>query len=223
MAFVNRSGSNHIAEVLRTTGRFVGFDEMLNDVVVQNLSVKYGVKTFADYVSRVHKEQVQAVSQIWGLKAGPTQIAMLMRSKLIPHLLSPNILLVKRRDIIGQAISFYIADQTHNWTSSDDLKPKETIEYNGDKILLHLRSITNSYALLDQILAVAAFPVSMVYYEDFLDRPNDIVSTLGLTLGGQALLPRLDKLKLRQQRNDLNDEFRGRFLDDSAVMPWNGK
>jgi hypothetical protein len=88
---------------------------------------------------------------------------------------------------------------------------------------MHLRSIYNSYSMLDQVITLAGFPVFTVIYEEFLDRPNDIVAQIGLNLCGQALLPRLEQLRLSQQRDDLNHAFRLRFMAEAATMRWTGQ
>lgn len=229
MAFVNRSGSNYVADALRTTGRFVGFDEILNDFAVKRLSEKYKVRSLADYVKRIYAEQVTSPSQIWGLKSGWMQLAMLLRTRIIPNLIKPNIILVRRKDVVGQAISFLIAEQTQRWsaveknnttTGNDSVA---NVNYNGARILMHLRSIYNSYAMLDQIITLAGLPTFTVVYEEFLDRPNDIVSQIGAIIGGRALLPRLEQLRHSQQRNELNHEFRLRFMAEAAAMRWTGQ
>jgi LPS sulfotransferase NodH len=222
MAFVNRSGSNHIADVLKTTGRFAGFDEILNDVNIQELAAKYQVKTFADYIRRVHREQIKVPGQLWGVKAGAAQLAMLARTGMIPNLLHPYIIFVRRRDIIGQAISFLIAEQTQQWTTLDRESKKDVV-YDADRILLHMRGISNSYAMLEQVLTILRLPVHTVVYEEFLDRPNDIVSRIGLSIAGDALLPHLDELRLSRQRGDLTTKFRQRFYEDLASVGWEVK
>lgn len=220
LAFVNRSGSNYIADALKTTGRFAGFEEILNDPVMRRLASAYNTSAFGEYLKRVHQEQVGTSARIWGLKAAWFQIAMLMRTKAIPNLLSPKVVLVRRKDVVGQAISFLIAEQTQRWTALQEGNKSVDIKYDGARILNHLRSMYNSYAMLDQVVALAGLPTYTITYEDFIDRPNGVLADLGIGLTGQALLPRMENLKLSLQRNDLNQEFRLRFLAEAETMDW---
>ncbi|HEV2363640.1 MAG TPA: Stf0 family sulfotransferase [Caulobacteraceae bacterium] len=213
MAFVNRSGSNLVADALKTTGRFAGFEEILNDSTIRTLAKRYGSRTFEEYLTRVHDEQVAVPGQIWGLKAGAAQLAMLFRTKAIPRLLRPTVVYVRRRDIIGQAISLFIAEQNARWTTLDEGRNAEVL-YDGPRILAHFRSISTSYSLLDQVLTISGLPCFTIFYEEFLDRPNELVSRLGVSLSGEGLLPRLEALTLKQQRDDRNYDFRKRFAAD---------
>jgi LPS sulfotransferase NodH len=147
---------------------------------------------------------------------------MLARTGMIPNLLHPYIIFVRRRDIIGQAISFLIAEQTQQWTTLDRESKKDVV-YDADRILLHMRGISNSYAMLEQVLTILRLPVHTVVYEEFLDRPNDIVSRIGLSIAGDALLPHLDELRLSRQRGDLTTKFRQRFYEDLASVGWEVK
>jgi LPS sulfotransferase NodH len=217
MAFVNRS--NHVADVLKSTGRFVGFDEMLNDTVIRHLAPQYGVSTLSAYIEKVLSQQVKYAGQVWGVKAGSAQLAMLLRYGIIANILRPSVIRVRRRDIVAQAISMMIAEQTRQWTSLDEKSDTET-QYDGQRIVHHIRSISNSYALLDQVVATVGLPVFDIVYEEFLDRPHDIVSDLGLKLIGQSVVPQMDKLQLTPQRNDINIEFRNRFVAESGSIIW---
>ena len=222
MAFVNRSGSNHIADLLKTTGRFVGFDEILNDFHIRTMSEKYQSKTFVEYLMRIRKEQVQFPGQVWGIKAGWAQLAMLARTGLIPNLLTPKVILVKRRDLLGQAISLSIAEQTQKWTNLDPNRVGEIV-YDAQRVLVHMRSISNSYAALEQVLGVLMLPTQTVVYEEFLDRPNDIISRLGLALSGDGGLPRIDKARLSPQRDEITEDFKQKFRQDALSINWIGQ
>ncbi len=219
IAFVNRSGSNHIADALMSTGEFAGLEEILNEPTIRFLTPKYGSTSFPAYLERVYSEQCKSPGLTWGFKAGWMQLAMLMRTKIVPNMFRPTLILVRRRDIIAQAVSFYIADQTSRWTSLVENKSTEP-RYNGQELLSILRGLCHSYAMLEQVALCSQLPSLTIIYEDFLDRPNEIISQAGLAINGRALLPRLDRLRLSMQRNELNHAFRARFLEELASMSW---
>jgi LPS sulfotransferase NodH len=221
LGFVNRSGSNYLAELLKSTGRFAGFGECLNAYNVRYLAPRYGVSTFNDYLMRLRKEDLKNSYQTWGIKAGWMQIAMLYRTGAIPNLLRPMLIQVRRRDVISQAVSYFIAEQTAQWTSADKPAiPREKIEYDGQRILNLLRAIVDSYAKLEEIAVVSGCPYHQIFYEDLIDNPYSTITEITRFLIGRALAPVLPAVRLSIQRDQLNEEFRFRFLAELDQLKW---
>lgn len=224
MAFVNRSGSNYLGELLCSTGEFTGFEESLNAFTLTRLSEMYDSKDFESYIRRLQKEQLRRSSKSWGLKVGWQQLAMLLRYSIIPTVMRPTVLCVKRRDVVGQAISLFVASNTLQWKrhldSQSEAEALPEVAYDSAEILKHMRGVMNSYAMMDQILVLAGLPIIRCYYEDLIDHPLVEVATITERLTGRAMMPVESQITLQVQRDDKSQAFRERFLSDLRSLKW---
>jgi len=222
LAFVNRSGSNYLAELLKSTGKFAGFEESLNDFSMRYLVPRFASVSFPDYIRRIQSEATKVPGQVWGVKVGWMQLAMLLRSQAIPNLIHPSIILARRRDVISQAVSLFIAEQTGQWTSATaPTMDRKDIAYDGDKIFTHLRGILNSYSQLESILTFANLPYIEVFYEDLLDAPQGIISGLSRKLVGHGFAPQIRSVRMEIQRNEIDNDLKLRFIKDLDELEWN--
>lgn len=221
VGFVNRSGSNHLCDLLRSTGAFTSIDEILNSGFVTAAAKQNDIKSFDQYLKAQHDQRKSLGDAVWGFKAGWAQLCMLKRTGAIPLVLNPVILKVRRRDLLGQAISYFIAEQTNQWTALDrGTMKREEIKYDGAKILANLRNVMFAYSMLDQVTMLLGLPVQEVVYEDLLDRPQTIISDVTSAILGQSVLPDLSKLKLQIQRDAMSQDFRRQFLKDMRDTSW---
>lgn len=224
MAFVNRSGSNYLGELLLSTGRIGGFEESLNSHSLNFLAPRYHSASFRDYLVRLRAEQTRDGALAWGLKAAWQQLAMLMRTGAIPNLLRPGIVRIRRRDVFAQAVSYYIATETEDWRSDVPAKKaRAEVRYDGQKILGCLDHILDSNYRLDQVLLLSGLPYQVVWYEDLLKEPIAITAQLCEDLLGERLQPRPDLVRTRVQRDDLDETFKARFLEELGGLQWEGR
>jgi LPS sulfotransferase NodH len=148
---------------------------------------------------------------------------MLLETDAIPNVLTPSIVLIRRRDIIAQAISYYIASHTAQWSSNEPAKKdRAEIVYDGKAILGCLRSIMNSYAIFEQIRVLANLPYEEMFYEDLLDSPFSTVGGLVQRLTGHSHSPRISSIKSAIQRDDKDHELKVQFIADLEKMQWEG-
>jgi trehalose 2-sulfotransferase len=218
MAFVNRSGSNYLADLLLSTGAFAGLEEPLNSPTIRYLAPRYGTATLADYLKRVHREQTGQTGKRWGLKVGWVQLAMLIRTKALANLLSPKIIVIRRRDLVAQAVSFYIAEKTQRWIAKTDNHaegpPIEEIPYDGQQILEHLQGIMWSNFMIEKTLFLAQLPSEVIQYETLIDRPQEIISKLVGRILGHNLEPELNAVRTTIQRDGLSGQLKAQFLNE---------
>ncbi|WP_319773952.1 Stf0 family sulfotransferase [Breoghania sp.] len=212
MAFTNRSGSNLLADRLRSTGRFSGFSESLNYLNVDRQRSELDSETFPDHIAKLH----QALSDggaTPGFKAGWGQLAMLLRWNIPAMFQSLRIIHIRRQDVLDQAVSFSIAYQTQQWTSRQRSKGKAKYSYkNIAKLVNQINQANNSIA---SICSVFSLQRTSVFYEDLIAQPEREVKRVSASLGFEVTdwtppPPSIDK-----QANELNREFRERFAADS--------
>ncbi len=212
LAFTNRSGSNLLADYLRQTGRFRGFGEGLNWDGIQNSLRQRPVASFPDYIAALAGAPNE--SGIWGIKASWDQILMLQRANIPAMFQGVQIVHSVRQDLLGQAVSHWIAHQTNQWTSAH--KASGIIpEFALDRIEPILMDIVRSNSHIDLISRILDIPRHVVVYERLQADPaaeiRHLTKAVGMDLAGwQPGAPRISR-----QRDETNADFR-----DKCFRAW---
>lgn len=218
LAFTNRSGSNLLADYLRQTREFRGFGEGLNWDTVKRSLDQHPVASFPDYVARL----AGPVSEPgrWGIKSSWEQMIMLKRANIFAMFPSVQVIHSVREDMVGQAVSHWIAHQTNQWTSAQR-RNGVTPEYAGDRIEHILMDVIRSNGFIDLICRALDLPRHVVVYEQLQTDPEAEIRRLAQALlldleGWQPGTPRISR-----QRDDTNANFRRRCMQDwlAAVEP----
>ena len=213
MVFVNRSGSSLISEYLKATGKFSEFGEPLSSKFVIETSEDAGFSSFTEYLSWLFRELDTPGRQV-GMKASIDQVLMLLRSQAIPHLFS-NVrwVFVQRLDVLSQAISFCIAEQTGQWHSTrsgNESVPK----YVFKDIRKRALSISRINARILSLLSFYNISPYYITYEQFVSDPVIATEKLAAFLGVDDVILDTEQLRLEKQADEINEEFRTRFLSD---------
>ena len=211
--FTNRSGSSVVGEHMRATDRFTGFGEPLNYKLAVQISKREQLRSFLDYlqwqVSRLVKPDA-----IIGMKASYGQAMMLLRSGAIPHYFNDvRWVMLQRSDVLAQAISFSIAAQTKQWTSGKDMQQSE-VRYDFVDIKKRVKALSESYSAMNTFCAVFGIEPYRIVYEDFVADPKLGAGRLASHLGVDEVSFDDSRLKMRKQRNHLNQQFKENFLSD---------
>lgn len=213
-----RSGSNFIAgEIRRRLGghplssEFFNPDSPRRKGFVPDPDAPVG--SYLDFLRARH-----AIRGILGIKMLWVQIEQCCR---YPDFLSAvegsGIVFLRRRDVIRQGISLFIAQRTGSWTSSKEptgIGPFD-VEYDHDAIGNAVSRLEVSNAHLQRFLVVRRLDHLTVWYEDFAADPDGesarILAHLRLPpFGG----PLSDRQPFAVQATHRNDEFYTRFLED---------
>jgi LPS sulfotransferase NodH len=211
ICFTNRCGSNFVAEQLASTRKLPRAHESFNWPQAISFSERNEAKSFRHFCQLLIERYSK--NGVYASKVGWSQLYFLCRSKVIPEIFGmPRFIYVRRRDLLGQAISFVIAKQTGVWSSKmvSDAKPR----YDAAAIAARLESIARANARFEVLFAHFGFPVFEIVYEDFLEQGDRCVSavTEWLGLGPSTINDRGARLQV--QRNAVNDEWRDRFLSE---------
>jgi LPS sulfotransferase NodH len=128
-------------------------------------------------------------------------------------------ILLRRRDVLGQAISLAIALQTDQWSSRRDASRPPS--YSRAFIDRCLASTKAAYLLWNHYFAAAGLEPLQLWYEDVADDPHAAVARIAAFVGGDALERevRLSSpfasgdfdVALQRQRSSLNEEWRRRY------------
>ncbi len=210
--FTNRSGSNLISEYMCASKRFSGFGEPLNHEQVIHRSKCENIRSFPDYL-RLELERVRREGCMFGMKSSYTQAMMLVRCGAIPRFFNDvRWVILQRRDILSQAISFSIAFQTKQWTSMQ--RRIGGVQYNFRDIENRLKGLTVAYNAMDTFCLEQGVDPYRIFYEDFVMKPRQGARDLAAHLGVTNVNFDKSKLKLQKQRDNLNEEFKQKFLDE---------
>lgn len=215
MLFTNRSGSSLVSEHMRSSEQFTGFGEPLNTHWVLERCERENLTTFADYLSwetnRLYEHKPGA---LLGMKASYGQAMMLMRAMAIPHFFDDvRWVVIQREDLLSQAISFAIADQTKQWHSFDKAEGAEPV-YDFHDIRRRLQGFANSHMAINMFCSVFQIRPHRIIYDEFARKPLAGAKALAAHLGVKRARFDLSELQMQKQHSQLSDKFRERFLRD---------
>ena len=220
LAFTNRSGSNLLADYLRQTGRFRGFGEGLNWEEVRRSLKHQPVASFPDFVARLAGPPNEP--GIWGIKASWDQIIMLQRANIPAMFSGVRIVHSVRRDLLGQAISHWIAHQTKRWTSAhkeQGIVPEVAL----DRIEPILMDIVRSNSHIDLVARTLGIPRHIVVYERLQDDPAGEIARLAGAMSVDLTGWHPGTPRIARQRDETNDRFRDACLKAwNAAITWQG-
>jgi LPS sulfotransferase NodH len=206
-----RSGSNLLCQYLSSTGMLGNPLEYFNGSGRRLLG-------YPDYPDDPAKQIDWIVTEgatpngIYGLKIFPAQIEQIEKSirwtDLLPDL---KFVLLKRRDILGQALSAVRAMQTEQWRAS--MPARGPVRYDGARIYEQLQIAARDYARWDIFFARKAVAPAIIVYEDLLADPQSAVDQVADLFGlrGQAHTAS-ERIDLKIQRDAITEEWRERFL-----------
>jgi LPS sulfotransferase NodH len=215
MLFTNRSGSSLVSEHMRSTPHFTGFGEPLNYRWVIDRSEQEGLTSFADYLrfesDRLYRHKPGA---LLGLKASYGQAMMLMRSGAVPGFFDDvRWVVIQRDDLLSQAVSFAIADQTKQWHSFDSGEPVDPV-YDYEDIRRRLQGFAHSYMAINSFCASFDIRPYRIIYDEFARDPKAGTSNLAAYLGVADVSIDADSLQMERQRNRFSAQFRRQFISD---------
>lgn len=213
LSFSNRSGSNLLAEYLRSTGVFSGFNETLNFDTVNQLAGTMGVDSFPEYI-RAMEARMLKEARITGFKANWMQLLMLYRLGISSMYPSIKVIHIVRRDLLDQAVSFSIANQTKQWMAAH--KRVAEPQFNFEDIRSRLFGSALSRDAVRHICEMFSAPILEVTYEEMIADPRATLDSIFSFVGehfGNWTQPQ--NTRFQKQGDETNEQFKKKFLDES--------
>lgn len=213
LCFTNRCGSNMLSEYLRQTGNFGGLYEHLNGFAVRTMVQATKATTFPDHVSAI-VAQHRKDAATFGLKASGDQLLMLLRWRIDKMFSSLRIIHMERLDLLAQAVSYSIADQTKKWTSSqpgNDVEP----QYNASDITNRINGIGAGNLMIRKLCLAHDLDWIRVVYEDVMESPIAELERIHKWLDLSLLRVNLRRASTRKQSDVTNDDFIARYRADA--------
>lgn len=203
ICFTNRSGSNTLAEDLSHLPTCGLGREMMNHQAVVQISTRKGFAHLSDYLHHILDTQD---CERPAIKLSVDQLLFLQASGVLEHCLyNARAIHIRRRDLLSQAVSFFIASVTKEWTSKHTRKD-EPPEFNERRILKIMKNVSNANARFDMTLSILGLPKTVVFYEDHVSCRHESLSRLASFLGMDSAEFTLPE-KRKRQRQTSNDKI----------------
>lgn len=215
VGFSNRTGSNLLAEYLRSTGAFGGFREQLNHDAVLNLSKTIGADSFPDYLEKVSAKFGD--KSIYGFKASWSQISMLLRCRIDRMYTGVKVIHLTRADALAQAVSYSIAQQTNRWTSVQKGEVAAS-EFDFNDISMRLDANLFSANAIAMICSLFMIPRIHICYEELTEDPHAVMLKIGKFCELDFRCWQPEKPLLTKQANTINAEYALRFADTARNL-----
>lgn len=206
-----RSGSNLFGQHLSSTGVLGKPLEYFNGSARRSLG-------YPDYPDDPTQQIDWILSEgatpngIYGVKIFPNQFDEVEKSLSWTQLL-PNLafVLLKRRDLLGQAISALRAAQTLQYRSTQ--VPQGVPCYDGRQIHARLQVAARDYARWELFFARKDITPTIIIYEDMQADPQTAVDQVAHQFGlRKRARVSAECIDLQVQRDALTDQWRARFL-----------
>lgn len=207
-----RSGSNWLGSLTNATGVLGHSDEWID---ARESGVVPGSVDFETYLDRIVRI-ASTPNGYFCFKIFPRHLFTVQEvygRDLIEELrgaFDTQVVVLKRRDRIAQAISFAKAYESAQWKV--DRVKKKTPVYDFDMVCRCYFHIDRAYAFWDSYLALKGLKVQEFYYEDLLPDPSPFIDCIARH-AGVAEYP-VTQSDMPIQRNADSDRWRVQFLKD---------
>ncbi len=216
ICFTNRCGSNLLAMALASSGKLARAGEFLNYDVVIKQSAQRGFTSYQHYINWLIREK-RAGTKTFGCKASAEQLIYLYNTGCLNYWKEKiRIIHITRDDVLSQAISLSIADQTKRWTSQQ--KGVDTqVSYNPDRLITIMHNTNTQNGLLAAIIKLLGLPAYKIHYESLVEDTPAVVKDIGFFLGLQDLTYKAENVPLKKQASEVNSAFRDRMISDYSI------
>jgi trehalose 2-sulfotransferase len=213
IGFTNRSGSNFFAQTLSTTQQLLQAGENLNFDTVINISKQKQFTSYTQYLNWLINDQKSKMN-IFGCKISVGQLIHLYNIGFLPLIKEKTVFFhIHREDILDQAISFYIANITQQWTSEQKTIASK-INYDGQAIFNIMKSIEYQNATFRLFFKSIGIDPIVLEYNELIQNTSAIVQQAGKLLGLNALEFDKKKLRYEKQSDEINERLKTMFLKE---------
>jgi len=217
IASVGRSGSHYLGHVMTQAGMLgVPFEYFHND------NMKYWMKEMecskAQYLERITKLR-STPNGVFSTKIHYHQLKKFNGGKPLYDNSESLYIYLRRKNVIKQAISTCIAEQTGAWISTDNKERHvENIhvqpDYNPIRISNLINSIYIDYANWDYFFLKNKIKPIQIYFEDLIKDTDKYLSILAKEVGEEYKSNA--KSTTKKQSQSINDDWYNRYVEYDA-------
>lgn len=212
-----RSGSTYLCDLLRTTGQLGNPHEYFSAWMMQRLGRPNRYGSIAEHLELVRTHGCTP-NGIFAAKIFRYNMELLSPAAVMTAMGHPPILFLERMDLLGQAISFARSAVTRAFRA-DDVDAK-TPTYDPIVIRGYLEMLIRDNAAWRLWFARQGIAPLHVVYEDLVADPQIVIDRITRQLGvTESVTIDPAALRLRVQRDELNAQWRERFLASEPEIP----
>lgn len=212
LCYTNRCGSNYVAELLASSGKYNLAGEDLNFDTAIRHSTEHGFTNLGAYFAFLVRRKAR--NNTFVIKLAVQHLELLVASGVMKKLQShSHFVLIERADKLSQAISFALAFGTGKFTSQQEghRKPEE-VEFSAAHIQGILQGLVESYRRFDLFFGMNGIVPAYVIYEQLAADPVGYLSQLSTELGLDKLSVDPKAVRIERQANDVNLLWRINYL-----------
>lgn len=211
ICFTNRCGSNFLGAAIASDGRLARAGENLNYDTVINQSKRNELRSFDEYFYWLINKTKRKL-KVFGCKTSIGQLMFLYDIGVLAKFKKPpKFIHVIRKDVIAQAVSLSIANQTKKWTSQQEGVAVE-VKYLQANIANIVQSFCKENAMFSFIFNVLGVQPLTIYYEDLVDCPEENMCKIGEFIGVEDLKFVPSAIPFQKQSDERNELFKKRFI-----------
>jgi LPS sulfotransferase NodH len=228
MCSIPRSGSTLLAHLLRECGAMGVPHEYLHPtvhlpVLARRLqSIRQDGAVDIDSYLRSLRKRRSTANGVFGLKAHFVHLGPLMHIPSVAKLFEgARLIRVRRRDLIRQAMSYYLAEATGVWSTFDaaSLAELPTPDYSGVAIAGYLLAILAEDEGWEKLLADRRSSVLNVWYEDLAAEPDSVCRSVCNHVGVHPTATfDLKRVGLQRLSSLRADEWKRRFCEEQPAL-----
>lgn len=215
MLFPSRSGSNYFGQLLASTGWFNEIAESFSPGQLNKIKARESLDD--PYQAAQWMIDHRGTPHGFGFKAGATVLTGAAHVGLLTEVLDrAQIVLLRRRDRVGQAISLFkgkLGARMH--TRQSEGRPLTDDDYDFDAIAREYRHIPRIENKLVEFTQRVGKKAPLYYYEDICDDPvthvQEVCDLMGLEMPWHYA-PR--KVRLGVLRDELSEQWANRFREE---------
>ena len=133
------------------------------------------------------------------------------RQKLERSFINPHFIFLYRKDMLSQAISMYIAQESESWSS--EVPAKKQVEYDFDTIKSYLEVTMENTKFVRSIQQYTSFPKMTLTYEELKEDYYGSLRSIASFLNKEIVLTEnVGNNTIEKQGNLRNEEWKSRFL-----------
>lgn len=215
IASTARSGSHMLGHALHRTGRF-GFPlEYANPVNLPEWKRRLGVESTEEALDEIQKRRTSP-NGVFGIKVHYEHLEQFGGfDRMVARYPDARYVLLSRENVLRQAVSLAIAEQTGVWISGQEPMSDETPRYDFEQIDRCLRETLRNNTSWRYTLAASGCNYIEMNFDEVRHDLSQSIQTIAGHLGIE-----IDPSEIRsehatkKQSGDLNREWSRRFTDD---------
>jgi LPS sulfotransferase NodH len=217
--FVARSGSTLLAEVISKLDNFGSSDEWFNLDLIKGTVDWYSAQTLTEYIFTLRNE-FTSQNKLFSSKVSAANLKILNEYIGFNNVFgdNPHIFYLRRKDIILQAISLYIASMTGVFHAAQSFGPKKDVSFDLNKISFYVEMLLHDEKYIDEFIINEEIDYVTLFYEDFIFDINASALSIARKIKSdysphKDFLIEVANLKNKKLNEDNNDRLKTLFLE----------